>query len=29
VAHVRAYQKWDTEQLKKEYFAVLGGLDAQ
>ena len=26
VAHVRAYQKWDTEQLKKEYFAILGAL---
>jgi hypothetical protein len=29
VAHVRAYQKWDTKQLKKEYFVVLDGLDAQ
>ena len=26
VAHVRAYQKWDVEQLKKEYFAVLATL---
>jgi len=26
VAHVRAYQKWDVEQLKREYAAILGSL---
>ncbi len=26
VAHVRAYQKWDIEQLKREYSAILGSL---
>jgi len=29
VAHVRKYQKRDTEQLKREYFAVLEALDTQ
>jgi hypothetical protein len=29
VAHIRTYQKWDTEQLKREYFAVLDALDTQ